>query len=137
LPLYVLCKSKHPYHKWVSEGLEGCVYNSSDSGWMEIPQFQEWFEAIFIRHANTIESPKVLIFDGHRSHKTLEIVELARNNNIHIILLPPHSTHILQSLDVSVFKPVKTEWKKVMMKNNSITNCADVIQKDFPKLLKE
>ena len=79
---------------------------------MEIPYFQEWFEAIFLKHVNIIEGPKVLIFDGHRSHVTLQIVELARNNDIHFILLPPHSTHILQPVDVSVFKPVKTVWNR-------------------------
>ncbi len=49
---------------------------------MEQPHFQEWFDEIFLKHVNSIEGPKVLIFDGHRSHITLNIVESARNNNI-------------------------------------------------------
>ena len=104
---------------------------------MEQPHFQEWFDEIFLKHANSIEGPKVLIFDGHRSHITLNIVESARNNNIHIILLPPHTTHVLQPLDVAVFKPVKTELIKVIMNHNTNSNCADITQKDFPKLLKD
>jgi hypothetical protein len=81
---------------------------------------------------NSIEGPKALIFDGDRS---LNIVESARNNDIHFILLPPHSTYVLQPLDVAVFKPVKNEWRKVIMNHNTNSNCADITQKDFLKLL--
>ncbi len=84
-----------------------------------------------------MEGPKLLIFDGHLSHITLEIVELARTNDIHIIVLPPHSTHFLQPLDVAVFKPVKTEWRKVVMKHNANNQFEDIKTHKFPKLLKE
>jgi hypothetical protein len=30
------------------------------------------------------------------------------NNNIILMVLPPHSSHLTQSLDVSIFKPLKT-----------------------------
>jgi hypothetical protein len=50
-------------------------------------------------------------------------------------LLPPHSTYVLQPLDVAVFKPVKNEWRKVIMNHNTNSNCADITQKDFLKLL--
>ena len=104
---------------------------------METPQFYEWFKAVFLKHANTLNGPKLLIYDGHLSHITIEIVELAREHNIHIIVFPPQSTSFLQPLDVAVFKPVKTEWRNVIkdyLFNNSHEN---IKTETFPKLLKK
>ena len=39
---------------------------------------------------------------------------LARDNNVHIIKLPPHMAHFLQPLDVTFFKPLKTAWNKAV-----------------------
>lgn len=103
---------------------------------METPQFKEWFQSVFLKHCNTLDGSKLLIFDGHLSHITLEIVEIANENNISIIVLPPHTTNFLQPLDVAVFKPMKTEWRKVVgdyLENNSFENLKTEI---FPKLLK-
>ena len=46
-------------------------------------------------------------FDGHHSHISLELLKVARSNDIHLVCLPPHVTHLIQPLDVSVFGPVK------------------------------
>ena len=56
--------------------------------------------------------PMLLICDGHGSHVNSEIVELAHTNNIHILCLPPHTTHKLQPLDVGVFGPMQRAWSK-------------------------
>ena len=38
---------------------------------------------------------------------TFDIVDTARKENIHLFVLPSHSSHCLQPLDVSVFGPFK------------------------------
>ena len=54
--------------------------------------------------------PVLLITDGHSSHAN--IVELAQDNNIHLLCLPSCTTHILQPLDVGVFKSLESNfWK--------------------------
>ena len=40
------------------------------------------------------------------------IIELARANNVHLLCLPAHTTHILQQLDVGVFKSFKDNFSK-------------------------
>jgi hypothetical protein len=57
---------------------------------------------------NTSGKPILLIFDGHGSHLTEEIHQLALANNIHLFCLPAHTTHRLQPLDVGVFGPLAT-----------------------------
>ena len=77
----------------------------------------------------------LLIFDGHHSHISFELIELAWKNNIHLLCLPPHTTHLLQPLDVGVFGPLKQAWKKIL-KEHQIETCAGTVTKeDFPGLI--
>ncbi|CAG2228438.1 unnamed protein product [Mytilus edulis] len=55
----------------------------------------------------------------------MDIIETARNSDVHLFVLPPHSSHMLQPLDVSVFSPFKkslnSEFHKQMHENpNSV-----------------
>ncbi|KAG5887470.1 hypothetical protein JTB14_017325 [Gonioctena quinquepunctata] len=47
---------------------------------------------------------------------TQPLSEFCQNNGIVLYALPPNTTHILQPADVSVFKPLKLEWKKTIRK---------------------
>ncbi len=49
----------------------------------------------------------LLIVDGHGSHCTLEVITFCEEHGILLFPLPPHLTHLLQPLDVSVFQPLK------------------------------
>ena len=50
---------------------------------------------------------RLLIFDGHGSHLTYEFITYCFDNDIWPYALPPHTSHILQPLDVVVFSPYK------------------------------
>lgn len=42
----------------------------------------------------------LLLLDGHNSHtKNMDVIDLARENFISILSLPPHTSHKLQPLD--------------------------------------
>ena len=81
---------------------------------MESKEFATWFEKKFIPHCNKSQNKKILFVDGHNSHISIEVVLLAIKNYISLICLPPHSTHLLQPLDVGVFKSVKNSWRKLI-----------------------
>lgn len=53
------------------------------------------------------EKPVLLILDGHCSHKDLAVITYAKENNVHILSTPPHTTHKLQPLDRVFMKPFK------------------------------
>jgi hypothetical protein len=42
----------------------------------------------------------------------LKFIEWANRHWIIIVILPPHSTHRLQPLDVGLFQPLATEYSK-------------------------
>ena len=50
-----------------------------------------------------------LILDGHKSHThNLKALELATESGVIMVSLSPHTSHRMQPLDVSFFKPLKT-----------------------------
>lgn len=49
----------------------------------------------------------MVYYDGHGAHITLEIIQYARANKILIICLPPHLSHVLQPLNLTIFGPFK------------------------------
>jgi 4-hydroxybenzoate polyprenyltransferase len=65
----------------------------------------------FLKLINTIE-PRLLILDGYRSHKTTDFMYLCYQHNVHLLFLPPHSSHVLQPLDLSVFLSLKSRYQK-------------------------
>jgi len=71
--------------------------------------FSQWF-LHFIKHTKlTKDDPVILVLDGQYSHtRNLEVFTLARENDIDIICLQPHSSHKMQSLDKAFMGPLKT-----------------------------
>jgi hypothetical protein len=49
----------------------------------------------------------MLIIDGHGSHLTHKFVDYCWAYNIVPFLLPAHTTHLLQPLDIGVFQTYK------------------------------
>jgi hypothetical protein len=85
----------------------------SPNGWTDDFLCLKWFEKSFIPQAtarNTSGKPILLIYDGHGSHNSAELIRLARANNIILFCLPPHTTHKLQPLDIGVFGPFQRAW---------------------------
>lgn len=69
--------------------------------------FLQWLQH-FKKHVHPSEAhPVLLILDGHNSHKDLNVIEFAKDNHIHMLSTPPHTTHKLQPLDRVFFKPFK------------------------------
>ena len=56
------------------------LYNCSESGWMEGQQFLKWFSKVYVAGTSNLDGPKLLIFDGHSSHISPQVVDLAAQN---------------------------------------------------------
>ena len=108
---YVVYKGKNLWSRWTKNGPAGSLYSVSDSGWMESANFIQWFSKLFLPAVKHLvdTAPIILFFNGHHSHISIKLIEEARANKVHLICFPPHTTHILQPLDVSVFGSVKNE----------------------------
>lgn len=94
------------------------IAGTTDSGWMNSTAFYQYISNILHPFLidNKIELPVVLFVDGHTSHIFLKTSQFCRENGIVLIALLPNCTHIIQPMDVAVFKPLKTAWCKAVRK---------------------
>ena len=90
----------------------------SPSGWMNGHVFEEWFTSVYLPWISSIRgSPDdkvLLLLDGHKSHETIEMLDIARANNVIVYCMSANMTHVLQPLDVSFFKSLQSNWDKVV-----------------------
>lgn len=72
------------------------------------------------------ENPIIITMDNHESHLSMAALEIVEENGVHIITLPPHTSHKTQPLDRTVYGPLKAffndEAKSFMMRNPCKTN---------------
>lgn len=113
--------------------LDGSRYGVSPNGWMTTAAYIDWFRNIFIPSLPG-ERPVLLVLDGHSSHISYEVRELAIENGVHMLKLPPHLTHFLQPLDVGVFKPMKANWYSAVAEFTRRERRA-LTKRNFPEVL--
>lgn len=94
---------------------EWCV-GKSDKGWMNSENFFEYIANTFYPwlEETGIQLPIILFIDGHSSHLTLHLSTFCAEKGIILLSLFPNATHILQPLDVAVFRPLKLGWQKTV-----------------------
>jgi hypothetical protein len=131
---HVVYKGERLRHSW-TKGFDACTYGTTKSGWMEAEQFASWFEKTFIPGVSKLNGQKLLFLDGHHSHMSLRLFDLATKYSILLLKLIPHSSHILQPLDVGVFRTVKAMWKKILDEHFKQNKFRDVTKDMFPTLL--
>lgn len=86
----------------------------SKNGWTNSEIFYNFFHHLI----KTLPSarPILLLMDSHVSHISPDTLTLASENDIIFLTFPSHTTNLLQPLDVAVFGPMKTLWKKEVKK---------------------
>ena len=139
LPPFILFKGKHLYNTWTEGGPAGACYGVSPSGWMEEANFFQWFDKQIypaVKHL-TETGPVVMFFDGHYSHLSIALIKRASEIGILLFCLPPNTTHVLQPLDVGVFGPVKSTWRRVLKLYKIRTRASNVTKEIFPSLIKQ
>lgn len=76
---------------------------------MDVELFIKWIN----KHSFKTLRPLLLILDGYGSHLDIDMIDFLAENQIHLFCLPPHTTNILQPLDVKIFCPLKTYFSRI------------------------
>lgn len=98
-------------HFWTAVSPKGYINDFLAIGWL-----QKFHEATKDRRKRG--EKRVLIFDGHESHKTVEFLQLCEDYDIIPFCFRPHTTHICQPLDGKPFLAYKQHFRK---QNNFIS----------------
>jgi hypothetical protein len=95
----------------------------SENGWITNELGLKWLEH-FNRHTKerSVGGYRLLILDGHESHNSHKFQQYCKVAKIITLCMPPHSSHLLQPLDVGCFSPLKRAYgrqAKEMMRTGS------------------
>ncbi|KAF1925185.1 DDE-domain-containing protein, partial [Didymella exigua CBS 183.55] len=114
VPPFLIFAGKYHLSAWYEEDIpRNWAIAVSDNGWTNNELGVEWLKH-FNAHTKTrvVGARRLLILDGHASHHSLEFQELCKENNIYTLCMPPHSSHLLQPLDVGCFSPLKRAYSR-------------------------
>jgi DDE superfamily endonuclease/Tc5 transposase DNA-binding domain len=110
VPPFIIVAGKNHLASWYQNSgfPPDWVISVSENGWTTNERGMDWIRH-FEKHtrARTVGGYRLLVLDGHESHHSDEFEEYCKENNIITLCMPPHSSHLLQPLDVGCFGPLK------------------------------
>ncbi|CAG7722916.1 unnamed protein product [Allacma fusca] len=115
---------------------QGAVLHHSKRGWSDSDAFMKWLKLFHATVQPSEIKPILLMIDNHGSHISYEAVRYCRSSFIHILTLPPHTTHKLQPLDVAFFSPLKGYYGRAMTEWTSKNPFRKVRIEDIPTIIK-
>ena len=118
LPVQVIYKGKtprcHPRYQFPPEW----DITHSPKHWSNEVTMLQYVENLIVPYIRatgsvfTDETPALVIMDNFKGQITSAVTNLLEENNIHVCLLPPNTTDLLQPMDLSVNKPAKDFLKR-------------------------
>lgn len=115
IPPFYIFPRVHMKQDFMSGCAPGAKGVAVRTGYMNTEIFANEYLPFFIQNVRcSKENPVLLILDNHCSHVSLQAIEVCRNSGIHLLTLPPHTSHKLQPLDRCVFGPLKIYLNKAM-----------------------
>lgn len=102
------------FHQFTKgEDSKNFLFTYSPKGYTSRVLSLEWLKQLFEPRTRPSTAPdgtlppRLLILDGHDLHVCIEFIPYAEEYNIKLFCLPPHTTHLLQLLDVVLFSPLQ------------------------------
>lgn len=121
-PLFVF-KRKLRDDRLMAGAPTGAIYEVSESGWSNETIFLRWLEHFKANTGASNDNKVILILDNHESHYSLPIWHFCRSNGILMVSIPPHSSHRIQPLDLTIFGPLKKAYYQQCEFFMSSRNC--------------
>jgi hypothetical protein len=105
---------------FTSETTPDYQYTASMNGWTCNEIGLAWLDQIFLPQTVVDQEGqyRLLLVDGHKSHATWEFMWKCHENRVIVFYLLPHSSHVLQPLDLACFSLLKGRYR------DQITNLA-------------
>ena len=93
---------------WTPSGqmVEGWRFSCSNKGWATNAHGLQWLHRCFEPRVKAGGKSRMFILNGHESHTTGEFIAHCMGN-MYLLRLPPHTSPLLQLLDVGLFGPLK------------------------------
>ncbi|KAI1001465.1 hypothetical protein K3495_g6735 [Podosphaera aphanis] len=122
LPPLIIYKDINVQQQWFPLDMtsyDSWKFTATVNGWITNTTAVESLKEVFLplTAPGDPREMRLLIVDGHGSHETTELMFMCFQNNVNLLFLPSHTSHVLQSLDQSVFGPFKTAYRKQLFRD--------------------
>lgn len=102
----------------------GSIGFAHPSGWSNSEIFLDFLKHFINQTRPTMDQKILFILDNHKSHITVDVLDLAKKSGLVLLTFPPHTSHKLQPLDRGVFGPFKKYYNSA---------CGNWLLKNSPK----
>ena len=114
-PPFIIYKGRVHISAWYEEAdiPRDWKLSVSENGWTNNALGLVWLKH-FDAHtkARQVGGYRLLILDGHESHLNQDFKDYCLEHKVLTLCMPPHSSHILQPLDVVCFSPLKRKYSQ-------------------------
>lgn len=109
LPPFVIAPGQKIMDNWISKNLIGTEHIAcTPTGYTNNEIAMQYLDHLIKHsHARPEKAWKILLLDGHESHRYQPFQLKAAEYHIKLFYFPSHLTHVLQPLDVGIFRPWK------------------------------
>jgi hypothetical protein len=110
----VIFKGKTLQTTWFRpDNVPDWLYTSSANGWTSNDIGIRWLQDIFLPETKPAQPDeyRILLVDGHDSHVSTKFMYECHQNKVQLAYLIPHSSHVLQPLDLSCFSAIKSRYR--------------------------
>ena len=118
----IIHKGQRVQDTWKIKSPGNICISATTKGYKTKLKFHE-YGLKFIRYLkeNGLANQKnLLIVDGHKSHLyNLPFYEAMISNNIEVLMIPLHTSHLLQALDLMPFVQFKKYWENNLCRYNN------------------
>ena len=102
------------WNNFIVGGPLGCIGGANKSGWMNEDLYDNFIKH-FIHHVHSSkEQPVLLILDNVDAYISPRAIDLARENGVVMLTIPPRTSSYLQTLDRICYGPFKTTFGVAM-----------------------
>jgi hypothetical protein len=111
-------------------------FSSTKNGWQTSRTFLDYVEVVIQEMRDKgVTGPIVIFADGFPGHLCLDLQRFCNAKDVIFILLLPNSTHLLQPLDVVIFRPLKAEYKNQLLAYKQKHKKTEIKEADFVHVL--
>ena len=110
IPFFMIIKDTYYFINWniESDFSDDWIIKLIDNGWINNKMGLDWIKHFNIYIKNCfIGVYWMLIIDDHRSHMSVKFDDYCKFNNIIIVSMSAHLSHLLQLLDIRIFSFLK------------------------------
>jgi hypothetical protein len=116
IPSFYIFGDKTFQHDYIKQYEDNASMTMQPKAWMMGYHFKSWI-GHFVKNVHDCglgvlsTCRHLLILDSHGSNVTVDVVKTVRSVGLDLLMLPFHTSHAMQPLDVAYFKPFKQAFR--------------------------